>query len=87
MFSTNCMEALLLSNWVYKGKHTKKLNTAENKAAQRTQVALSSRPKAKIRTPKTIGVQIARLNIPMACLFSKDRFAYQSLRGLTKQTK
>jgi hypothetical protein len=39
VFSTNCIEALLLSKSVYKGTHRKKLKSAENKAAQRTKPA------------------------------------------------
>src|SRR5450830_881420 len=64
-FSTNCMAEVPISKPVYRGHVTSRPQTAPIKAIQRTTLACSSRPRASSTTPKTIGVQIARLNNPI----------------------
>ena len=67
-FSTNCMFAEVVSNPVINGTVTSKPKMEPINATQRTPRAQLSLPKASRRTPKMMGVQMARLNKPIFVL-------------------
>src|SRR6476619_3281526 len=70
-FSANCIAAVPRLNPVTSGIVTAKLAVAAISAAQRTASARSSRPKARSRTPATMGSQMAMLRSGMFLLFAE----------------